>query len=556
MSASPGGTPDRRSVRCGGWLENLSRRKRRRGGRREPAVAENNQPINGIPRETHGDRDHPNSTNDPPLRPLHLRCLCDKVASRPPHRPGMSATAADRQTTETAVHACSSCAAQAHLALPMGRVRHFPAFRAIKFHATPAPCRRRPSTRCCRVIGDARIARRPRTCAAGRRDMPGIGCPFVGSRKDASMSETIKAEVCVMGAGPVGGTLACRLAAAGVATVLVDRAALPPTEHPAFDGRAYAVAAGSRDLLVAAGVWDRLPVPPNPILDIRVSDGRLGRRPSRLHLHFDHHEAGADAGPFGWMVEARSLRMALNAYFPELPALRVFAPAAAAVERQPDGAVVHIAANGSNPATELRCRLVVAAEGRDSPLREAAGIPVTRLPYHQTGIVCAISHDRPHDNLALEHFLPSGPFAVAADGAEPGRGVGRRAERLRHRLDRAHPDRPTGAPARRRAVRPGDRAAPRGPSGRPPGRHPHGGAAVVVSAVGDAGAPLRRYPSGTGRRCGPRHPPDRGPGPEPGLPRCNRAGGSGDRGGGSGRGSGQRRHCSRAISASGGRTTC
>ena len=93
------------------------------------------------------------------------------------------------------------------------------------------------------------------------------------------MSGTIEAEVCVMGAGPVGGTLACRLAAAGVATVLVDRAALPPMENPAFDGRAYAIAAGSRDLLVAAGLWDRLPVPPNPILDIRVSDGRLGRRP-------------------------------------------------------------------------------------------------------------------------------------------------------------------------------------------------------------------------------------------------------------------------------------
>ena len=54
---------------------------------------------------------------------------------------------------------------------------------------------------------------------------------------------------------------------------------------------------------------------------------------------------------------------------------------------------------------------MVAAEGRDSPLREAAGIPVTRLPYGQTGIVCAISHAQPHHNLALEHFLPSGPFA-------------------------------------------------------------------------------------------------------------------------------------------------
>ena len=87
------------------------------------------------------------------------------------------------------------------------------------------------------------------------------------------MSETITADVCVMGAGPVGGTLACRLAAAGISTVVVDRAALPPMENPAFDGRAYAIAAGSRDLLVAAGLWDRLPVPPNPILDIRVSEG-------------------------------------------------------------------------------------------------------------------------------------------------------------------------------------------------------------------------------------------------------------------------------------------
>jgi 2-octaprenyl-6-methoxyphenol hydroxylase len=54
---------------------------------------------------------------------------------------------------------------------------------------------------------------------------------------------------------------------------------------------------------------------------------------------------------------------------------------------------------------------VVAAEGRQSPLREAAGIPVTRFPYHQTGLVCAVSHERPHHGVALEHFLPSGPFA-------------------------------------------------------------------------------------------------------------------------------------------------
>src|ERR1700744_6440747 len=127
------------------------------------------------------------------------------------------------------------------------------------------------------------------------------------------MSERLSVEVCVVGAGPVGGTLACRLAWAGVATAVVDRAALPPMEHPAFDGRAYAIAAGSQALLEAAGLWAKLPEPACPILDIRVTDGRIGRPASRLFLHFDHREAGADAGPFGWMVEARGLRMALNA---------------------------------------------------------------------------------------------------------------------------------------------------------------------------------------------------------------------------------------------------
>ena len=221
------------------------------------------------------------------------------------------------------------------------------------------------------------------------------------------MTDTLTADVCIMGAGPVGGSLACRLAQAGVRTVVVDRAPLPPMEHPAFDGRAYAIAIGSRGLLEQAGLWARLPDPPCPILDIRVSDGRLGRRASRLHLHFDHREAGADAGPFGWMVEARSLRRALNALMHELPELTVFAPANADVERTPDGVKVRIAGG-----PELRCQLVVAAEGRHSPLREAAGIPVTRLPYGQTGIVVAISHEKPHDNVALEHFLPSGPFAA------------------------------------------------------------------------------------------------------------------------------------------------
>lgn len=217
-------------------------------------------------------------------------------------------------------------------------------------------------------------------------------------------------EVCVVGAGPVGGVLACRLAAVGIATAVVDRAPLPPMERPEFDGRAYAIAAGSRPLLQAGGLWRVLPDPPCAIRAIRVSDGSIGRGASPLHLHFDLAEAGLpdseECSAFGWMMEARSLRRALNARLHALPDLSVHAPARATVARAADRAIVEIA---GGPAIE--CRLVVAAEGRDSPLREQAGIPVTRLRYRQTGLVSAIAHERPHGGTAVEHFLPAGPFA-------------------------------------------------------------------------------------------------------------------------------------------------
>ncbi len=228
------------------------------------------------------------------------------------------------------------------------------------------------------------------------------------------MDETIQADVCVVGAGPVGGTLACRLAAGGISTVVIDRAALAPMEHPEFDGRAYAIAAGSRRLLQDAGMWDRLSEPACPIERIRVTDGRVGQPASRLSLAFDHREARDPPEPFGWMVEARSLRVALNAHLHANRSIRVFAPAEARVERSEAGARVTIVGGPS-----IACRLVVAAEGRNSPLREAAGIPVTRLAYGQTGIVSAIGHELPHNNGALEHFLPGGPFAQLPMGASP-----------------------------------------------------------------------------------------------------------------------------------------
>lgn len=220
------------------------------------------------------------------------------------------------------------------------------------------------------------------------------------------MSRELQVDVAVVGAGPVGATLALRLAVAGMTVAVLDRAALPPMEHPEFDGRAYAIAAGSRLVLDGAGIWAALPVEPGPIREIRVSDGKPGRRAAPFFLHFDVAELGGEDDAFGWMVEARSLRVALNARLAAQAGLRVFAPATARVERREDGATLTL-----GDGTVIRARVVVAAEGRGSALREAAGIGVTRFQYRQHAVVCAIAHERPHEGVALEHFLPAGPFA-------------------------------------------------------------------------------------------------------------------------------------------------
>ncbi len=210
-------------------------------------------------------------------------------------------------------------------------------------------------------------------------------------------------DIAIIGAGPVGGTLACALERQGKRVLLVDKAALPPMEHPDFDGRAYAIAAGSKRLLDEAGLWDTLPFPPCPILDIDVTDGRPGRPASPLRLHFDHKAVGDAA--FGWIIEARALRIAINQRLHSSPGITLRAPVEASVKRDAEGARIQIGEEVFN------ARLVVAADGRNSPTRAKAGIQVTKLKYKQSAVVCALAHEKPHHGVALEHFLPGGPFA-------------------------------------------------------------------------------------------------------------------------------------------------
>jgi 2-octaprenyl-6-methoxyphenol hydroxylase len=228
-------------------------------------------------------------------------------------------------------------------------------------------------------------------------------------------------DLCIVGAGPVGGTLACLAARAGLRVAVFDRAPLPPMEHPAFDGRAYAIAAGSRLLLEQAGLWQALALPACPIRDIRVTDGAVGRPASPLFLRFglDELPEAEPGSAFGWMIEARALRVAINAALHAESCIAVFAPETPVVERAEDAVRVTL-----RDGRRVTASLAVAADGRDSQVRRSAGIPVTRFSYGQTGIVCAVAHEKPHGNGALEHFLPAGPFAqLPMAGGEAGENI-------------------------------------------------------------------------------------------------------------------------------------
>jgi 2-octaprenyl-6-methoxyphenol hydroxylase len=208
-------------------------------------------------------------------------------------------------------------------------------------------------------------------------------------------------ELIVVGGGLTGLMLGIACAGAGVEVAIIDRESPATMLAEPFDGRTTAIAHGSQQALKAIGLWRRVADGAEPIREIRVADGG-----SPLFLHYDHRELG-DA-PLGYIVENRKLRQALMAEAASLPTLRHLAPAAVArVEREEARAVAHLADGG-----RVTGALVAACDGGRSPLRRAAGIKTIAWNYPQVSIVCTVRHALPHRGVAVEHFLPGGPFAI------------------------------------------------------------------------------------------------------------------------------------------------
>ncbi|MGA8551632.1 MAG: UbiH/UbiF/VisC/COQ6 family ubiquinone biosynthesis hydroxylase [Stellaceae bacterium] len=215
------------------------------------------------------------------------------------------------------------------------------------------------------------------------------------------------AELLIAGGGLNGLLLGVACAGAGLAVALVDREDPARMLDQGFDGRSSAIAYGSQQVLAALGLWPLLAGEAEPILEIRVADDD-----AKLFLHYDHRELAPDqaraGAPLGWIIENRVLRRVLIEQARSLPTLAFLAPLA--VDRVLTSATAAEAA--LSDGQRLSARLVAAADGAASPLRHAAGIRTLEWRYPQTAIVTTVQHARPHAGVAVEHFLPAGPFAI------------------------------------------------------------------------------------------------------------------------------------------------
>ncbi len=210
-----------------------------------------------------------------------------------------------------------------------------------------------------------------------------------------------RSDVIILGGGLVGLALAAALDASGLSATVIDPADPDQRKEAAFDGRTSALSSSSKRMFDAIGISDYFAVPGCPIRKIQVADGLA---PGGLSF-----EPGkSDDELIGWMHENRHLRTALRARAEAGDKIKLhWQRRASVIDRGEFGVMATL-----DDGTRLAAPLLVAAEGRNSPTRDAAGIRLARWSYRHAAIVGTLRHEYPHDGVAYEIFYPAGPFAL------------------------------------------------------------------------------------------------------------------------------------------------
>ena len=209
-----------------------------------------------------------------------------------------------------------------------------------------------------------------------------------------------RADLLILGGGLVGTTLALAAARKGITSHLVDRLDPAAMTADGFDGRASAISTASWNLFENIGLADALEPLGCPIASIAVSDQL---KPGRIDF-----QPGPGDGTLGRMFANRVLRRELYEQAKGNEAISIHSGVEVSDRHRDTYGVAATLSNG----TELTASLMVAAEGRQSPTRQGAGIPVARWDYRHRAIVAGLTHERSHENVAWEIFYPSGPFAL------------------------------------------------------------------------------------------------------------------------------------------------
>lgn len=216
----------------------------------------------------------------------------------------------------------------------------------------------------------------------------------------------MKTDFIIVGGGLNGPALAIAAADAGFTVSIIDSLPKAVRETRDFDGRSYALALASKRLLQGIGVWADVAEHAQPMLEIKVTDGRAGEGAAPWMLHFDHAEI--EEGPMGFMVEDRHLRGAfLTAMDRHRNITQIDGETVVAQHVNDAGVTVTLASGGT-----VSGALLIGSDGRKSGTAVRAGIKRTGWGYDQTAIVCAVEHERSHGGIAHQFFMPHGPLAI------------------------------------------------------------------------------------------------------------------------------------------------
>ncbi|MEI4231782.1 UbiH/UbiF family hydroxylase [Roseovarius sp. D22-M7] len=214
-------------------------------------------------------------------------------------------------------------------------------------------------------------------------------------------------DIVVSGGGVAGLTAAAAFGGAGFSVLCVDPAApVTARDDEGSDLRTTAMLQPARDLLDRIGLWPRLAPHAAELQVMRIVDAGGPEPEPRVTRDFD--AADISDQPFGWNLPNWLLRREIVTHLESLPSV-TFRPGIGTTSLLTREAEARV---GLSDGTRARCRLVIAADGRNSPIREAAGIDVATTRYGQKALAFAVTHEIPHHNVSTEIHRSGGPFTL------------------------------------------------------------------------------------------------------------------------------------------------